>query len=68
MGAGEGVNSMGAAISRADATIAEQILALEAQIRGVILAHDYQVPAIQDLEDFVSDSLGLARRCRLRRA
>ncbi len=53
---------MGAAIPRADSAIAEQILALKAQIRGVILAHNYQVPAIQDLADFVGDSLGLARR------
>lgn len=53
---------MGAAISRADSAIAEEILALKAQIRGVILAHNYQIPAIQELADFVGDSLGLARR------
>lgn len=53
---------MGAAISRADSAIAEEILTLKAQIRGVILAHNYQIPAIQELADFVGDSLGLARR------
>ena len=39
-----------------------EVKALAAQRNAVILAHNYQVPEIQDLADFVGDSLGLARR------
>lgn len=38
-----------------------EIQALRAQRKAVILAHNYQVPAIQDIADFVGDSLGLAQ-------
>src|SRR5260370_36322822 len=40
----------------------EEIRALKAERRAVILAHNYQIPAIQDLADGVADSLQMARR------
>jgi quinolinate synthase len=41
--------------------LVEEIRAIRLQRDAVILAHNYQVPAIQDVADFVGDSLGLAQ-------
>ncbi len=40
--------------------LAEDIRRLKARRNAVILAHNYQVPDIQDLADYVGDSLGLS--------
>src|SRR5258708_40188240 len=45
-----------------------EIQALKAERRAAILAHNYQIPAIQDLADVVADSLQMARRATERDA
>lgn len=47
--------------ARLDA-LSRDILALKKKINAVILAHNYQVPEIQDLADYVGDSLGLSQQ------
>lgn len=54
---------------RPEALSAEQITALQAEVRelaaqrdAVILAHNYQVPGVQDVAHYVGDSLGLSRQ------
>ena len=42
--------------------LVSEIQALKAKRHAAILAHNYQIPAIQDLADVVADSLQMARR------
>jgi quinolinate synthase len=43
-------------------TIQEQVARLKAEANAVILAHNYQIDKVQDLADYVGDSLGLSQQ------
>lgn len=44
------------------AELSEEVRELARQREAIILAHNYEVPEIQDVADYIGDSLGLARK------
>ncbi|MCX7915833.1 MAG: quinolinate synthase NadA [Verrucomicrobiae bacterium] len=52
------------AVLAAPQTLADRVRELKRLRNAVILAHNYQIPEIQDVADYVGDSLGLAYKAR----
>ncbi|MEM2989996.1 MAG: quinolinate synthase NadA, partial [Halobacteria archaeon] len=48
--------------------IQQRILELKAQRRAIILAHNYQLPEVQQIADYVGDSLGLSQKAAMHEA
>jgi len=44
--------------------LAEKILRLKNEKRALLLAHNYQRPEIQEIADYVADSIGLCRKAQ----
>ncbi|OGR93037.1 MAG: quinolinate synthase [Elusimicrobia bacterium RIFCSPLOWO2_01_FULL_59_12] len=53
---------MNAAIAKLQPSLQDQILALKKERGAIILAHNYQAGDVQDVADFVGDSLGLSQK------
>jgi len=45
-----------------NASLIEQINVLKKRINAIILAHNYQIGEVQDIADYVGDSLGLSQK------